>query len=497
MSSYNETKRSLKSAASRTIVLALLTAAFLIACVLMTGTLKTFAADDSTLTVKKDGEVVRVFSMEELQQIAADEGNKSYTFSAWNTYPTFNEKKNINGPTIDGILEEAGIRGDVTDTGTVIFSDGAYKVSLTGMQLFGETRYYYPKGGLVDQINGVIPEAAYQNAVEVEAVLYLSGGEDENVLYFGQVAPNEENLPAFVKYVSSIEVSTATAPKCPSVEPDPADGSDCLPGQEIVLNKRPGSTEYIYYTMQPGEVPDYGSVIYNSGSKQGLETRPVLPDTYGPVTLSVVVKGYGKLDSDVQVINYNVPEPLPSAPYGVSASVWSFDTVYVSWGAQADISGFRIYRSVGGGPMSLYMNVGSGTTSIAEAGLQTGVLYSYMITAIKPGVDGSILESAASATVSAIPAPAAPQLKLKAGKRKATVKWNRVAGADGYVIYRSTKPTSGFKIVKTIKKGTTKSFTNKKLKKKKKYYYRICAYRKVGGTKVYGAYSDIGMIKAK
>ena len=69
------------------------------------------------------------------------------------------------------------------------------------------------------------------------------------------------------------------------------------------------------------------------------------------------------------------------------------------------------------------------------------------------------------------------------------VSWAKVAGASGYVVYRSTKADTGFKAVKTITKASTVSFTNTKLKNATTYYYKIRAYKTVNGKKVYGPYT--------
>jgi lactocepin len=91
-----------------------------------------------------------------------------------------------------------------------------------------------------------------------------------------------------------------------------------------------------------------------------------------------------------------------------------------------------------------------------------------------------------------------PAIKsLIAGKKKATVKWSRITGASGYVIYRSTKKSSGYKAVKTITKGGTVSFTNTKLKKGKLYYFKMRAYRTVSGKKVYSSYSAVKSVRVK
>lgn len=73
-----------------------------------------------------------------------------------------------------------------------------------------------------------------------------------------------------------------------------------------------------------------------------------------------------------------------------------------------------------------------------------------------------------------------PRVKLKkSGSGKIQVSWNKVKGASGYTIYRSTSPYTGFKKIKTVK--TTK-YVNKGLSSRKTYYYYVVA----NGVKVNG-----------
>ena len=56
--------------------------------------------------------------------------------------------------------------------------------------------------------------------------------------------------------------------------------------------------------------------------------------------------------------------------------------------------------------------------------------------------------------------------------------WKKVKGASGYRIYRYSKKKKKYVTIKTIKKGSTRTWTNKKLKKNKIYKYKIAAYKK-------------------
>ena len=83
----------------------------------------------------------------------------------------------------------------------------------------------------------------------------------------------------------------------------------------------------------------------------------------------------------------------------------------------------------------------------------------------------------------------APTLKVKK-RTKSTVKlkWAKVSGASGYVIYRATSESGTYKKKATV---TAKTYTDKKLKSKKTYYYKAYAYRTVGKTKFCSSYGTV------
>ena len=82
-------------------------------------------------------------------------------------------------------------------------------------------------------------------------------------------------------------------------------------------------------------------------------------------------------------------------------------------------------------------------------------------------------------------------VKVTSPKRKTLkIRWKKIAGANGYQIYRATSKNGTYKLVKTINKGSTTSWTNKSLKSGKKYYYKVRAFVKYNGKKYPGAYSS-------
>ncbi|MBE5941564.1 MAG: hypothetical protein E7264_03375 [Lachnospiraceae bacterium] len=101
--------------------------------------------------------------------------------------------------------------------------------------------------------------------------------------------------------------------------------------------------------------------------------------------------------------------------------------------------------------------------------------------------------------VSFTQSPSKTKIKsIKSSKKKVTLKWKKVSGANGYYIYRSTSKKGTYKKVATIKKGTTVKYTDKKgLKKKKTYYYKIVAYKKANGITATSADSAVKKVKVK
>ena len=56
------------------------------------------------------------------------------------------------------------------------------------------------------------------------------------------------------------------------------------------------------------------------------------------------------------------------------------------------------------------------------------------------------------------------------------LRWNKVVGAAGYQIYRSTSKTSGYKTVKKIESGSTTSYSDTSTQFNTVYYYKIDTY---------------------
>lgn len=83
-------------------------------------------------------------------------------------------------------------------------------------------------------------------------------------------------------------------------------------------------------------------------------------------------------------------------------------------------------------------------------------------------------------------------------KKQLTINWTRPRGTEGYILYRSEKPDSGFVKIKNITKAETTKYTDKNVKSGKTYYYKVRTYRRLSdGTNLYSEYSDAAKQKCR
>lgn len=125
-------------------------------------------------------------------------------------------------------------------------------------------------------------------------------------------------------------------------------------------------------------------------------------------------------------------------------------------------------------------------------------------TATKPSATTTATKPSATTTAAKPTAKPAKKVtvkkqkaKVKAGKKKLTVTWKKDKNVSGYQIKIATK--KNFKGAKTYTVKSYKTYKKviKKLKAKKKYFVKVRAYKTVGKSKVYGAYSAVRSCKVK
>ncbi len=186
-------------------------------------------------------------------------------------------------------------------------------------------------------------------------------------------------------------------------------------------------------------------------------------------------------------------------PQITSVTSKAYNKLKVSWKAVPGAEQYILYRSTSKkGTYEKVRTIGNiATTSWTDTKVSTGKTYYYKMKATVKTGSGS-KTGKASAAVSGRAVPAAVSLKIttpSAGQIK--LSWNKAAGADGYEIYRSTSGNGKYKKVKVISKGNVKTYTQKELTSGKTYYYKVRAFCRVNGKKVYGSESKVVSKKVK
>lgn len=484
------------------------------------------AAEDEkiVLEVYEDDVLKESFTRAQLEAIWQSEGGECYDYSAINTNPSFEPVYGGGGPTVEGILHVAGIDLENINDRQTIEVKGADNAGMKFLksQIFSK-RYYFPNGSVEAKREGQAPLPSSWDAKEPVPAIVTIEAEDENEkgrLVFGQISPNEQTRPASINQVvptinpnpGKIVVHTEDAESLNAIQTtDYGENGAALKGDSITfdrsVNPEPsGFTDrYTIYFTTDGTEPDPASPtsqIYNYnnvnfGESDEKINKPIVPDE-GDITIRTKVVRYGKVDSAVTEFSfYGVDAPVTVA--GLKTAVASYQALKLNWSAVNDVNGYEVSRYVNNtiGYKTIKTIDSESVLTFTNTGLLTGTAYYYKVRAYKI-IDGKTFYGGWSAIGKGIPYLGKTAIaKITAKKKALTLTWTKVAGASGYQIYRSTKKTGSYKLVKTIGKQGIVSWKNSKLKKKKTYWYKVRAYRVVSGKKVYGSFSTVKYKKTK
>lgn len=207
------------------------------------------------------------------------------------------------GVRLSALLEKAGI-SDAARTVKVKGADG-YTIILTREQL-DQRRFYFP--GLME---GSGSEA--REALAILAWQHREGGTDLGQagsgglrLLMGQTGLNDVVVPAFVRDVALIEVSTSEAGRWEPVSAEPAPGR-VGPGTAVVLSHPDLDAVKIYYTTDSSD-PNEKSLIYNPSTTYFKPELNRSITVNQDLTIKAVAVGFGKNDSEAAVFEYHIQQ---------------------------------------------------------------------------------------------------------------------------------------------------------------------------------------------
>lgn len=154
----------------------------------------------------------------------------------------------------------------------------------------------------------------------------------------------------------------------------------------------------------------------------------------------------------------------------ITATSKSYNSIKLTWNKVAGAEQYYVYRSTS--KNGTYKKIATvKKTTYTDKKLQTNKKFYYKVVAVRGTQTG-----AASKVVQnkAVPAATSAITVTNSKYKQLTIQWKKVTGATKYVLYRSTKPSKGFKKLGTLK---TTSYVDSKVKVGTLYYYKVVPYR--------------------
>ena len=187
--------------------------------------------------------------------------------------------------------------------------------------------------------------------------------------------------------------------------------------------------------------------------------------------------GYSEYSATLAVKHIDEPtlKSIENSAYGV----------LVKWDKVTGAEKYNVYRKVSGGE---YEYIGA-TTKLyyTDKTAESGTKYYY---AIRGKRDDSVSSQSAALSKYYL---ADPTLNTPSSTSKGIgLRWSKVAGAEGYKVYRRTTNGS-YKLLTTEKGVSNVTYRDTTAKKGTKYYYKVKAYK----SKTYSAYSNTKAITDK
>lgn len=170
--------------------------------------------------------------------------------------------------------------------------------------------------------------------------------------------------------------------------------------------------------------------------------------------------------------------------------------VRLEWQPMTGVTGYMIYVRQGKEWKLIDTIKSSDYPKYVADGLKPGTDYRFAVKSYVV-VNKKKYTSAISPSVATATKTVTPQItKLTAGAKKATLSWNKVSGADGYIVYMSTKKDSGFKKLVSVD-AKTATYTASKLTSNKTYYFQIKSFKNTAEQKIISYASEVKSVKIK
>jgi len=215
------------------------------------------------------------------------------------------------------------------------------------------------------------------------------------------------------------------------------------------------------------------------------------------ITYSYLVKAYrtvGSTKVESKASTAVSGKPIPTTVTGFKVIMPGISFIDLNWNTVNGASGYEVQRS--SSSTGTYVTVGTITdsTSFRNTGLSFNVTYYYKVRAYTL-VGLTKVYGLTTAALAVRTAPSQVVLTLTNTNSKTNVlSWPAITGASGYQIYYSKGTSTYYTLLKTV---TTTTYTHTALTLDATYNYKVRAYKLVGTTKIYGAYSTLKSIQVQ
>ncbi len=178
---------------------------------------------------------------------------------------------------------------------------------------------------------------------------------------------------------------------------------------------------------------------------------------------------------------------VPKSPRLKSTECIDFSTIKICWDKVEGASGYYILRKTGTENYEKIGQTTGGKTEFSDLSPICGTKYTYTVKAYRT-VDGKNICGVYPTGISGTAYTTAPQSKgyTSTSADKLTLRWDKVKGASGYILYRKTPTDKTYKQLALINGNGNTSYTDEKLKTCTEYSYKLRSYRTVDKKKIAG-----------